>query len=125
MTRRPTMRLILTSFLVSILCASATWAHAQELEPALEQAMEARNAARIAGDGEEWGRYTTADFIVVGDTGDILNKSQRIAAINRGEGTEPNDTPREENVRRYGDTVVTTVTGAPVHVTTVWVKENN
>ena len=87
--------------------------------------MEARNAARIAGDGEEWGRYTTADFIVVGDTGDILNKSQRIAAINRGEGTEPNDTPREENVRRYGDTVVTTVTGAPVHVTTVWVKENN
>ena len=33
--------------------------------------MEARNAARFAGDGEGWGRYTTDDFVVVGATGGI------------------------------------------------------
>ena len=87
--------------------------------------MEARNAARVAGDGEGWGRYTTDDFVVVGATGGILNRSQRIAAINRGEGTDANNTPREQDIRRYGDTVVVTVTGATSHITTVWVKENS
>ena len=119
------MRCLLTLLLAGVLSASATWAQAQELEPAFEQAMEARSAARVAKDGEGWGRYTTDDFVVIGATGDILSKSQRIAAINRGENTDPNNAPREENVRRHGDTVVVTATSATDHITNVWVKENN
>ena len=60
------MRFLLMSLLAGLLSASATWAHAQELEPALEQAREARNAARVAKDGEGWGRYTADDFVVIG-----------------------------------------------------------
>ena len=119
------MRILLMSLLVGFLCAPATWAQAQELEPALEQAMEARNAARVAGDGAEWGRYTADDFIVIGATGDVLDKAQRIAAINRGEGTDPSNTSRERIIRRYGDTVVVTETSGTSHVTNVWVKEND
>ena len=119
------MRLILTSLLTGVLFLSATSVQAQQLDPALEQAAAARNAARIGQDSETWGRYTADDFIVIGTDGTVLNKSERIAAINRGEGTEPAPTDSERNVRRHGDAVIIVTTSATNHVTTVWINEDN
>ena len=106
---------------------TATWAQAQELEPALEQAMEARTAARVAGDSEGWGRYTTDDFIVVGATGNTSNKSQRMEAIERSEGVDRFN-QSEETTRIHGDTVIRTVnsgTSPPNRITSVWVNQDN
>ena len=119
------MRLILKSLLTGVLFALATSAQGQQLEPALEEAATARSAARVAQDGEAWGRYTADNIVVIRNTGDVLNKSQRIAAIDRGEGTEPDPTERARNVQRHGDAVIITTTYATEHITNVWVQENN
>ena len=41
-----------------------TWA--QELDPTLQQVIDTRGAARVAGDADEWGRHVTDDYILIG-----------------------------------------------------------
>ena len=96
---------------------------AAQVDSALEQAGEARNAAREAGDGEAWGSYTADDFVVIGGDGSLLTKAQRIAAIEQGQGTEPG-AERETSIRTYGDTAIVTASGPQDWITTTWVRTN-
>ena len=70
--------------LVSVLLASTAWA--QDIDPDLQQAMDARDAARVAGDSEEWGRYTTDDFLATASDSAVLTKAERMASIERNVG---------------------------------------
>ena len=58
------MRIGCASLPMVLLCASVTWA--QELDPTLQQVIDTRGAARVAGDADEWGRHVTDDYILIG-----------------------------------------------------------
>ena len=119
------MRLaIIAAVLLLTFCASA--AFAETIDPALEKAQQARSAARIAGDEQTWGRYTTDDFVVISPAGQIRTKAQRMAEI---KGTKVTTQPSSSDLRQrvYGDTVVRTTRndsqdGAQL-ITSVWVKQ--
>src|SRR2546425_4928650 len=50
-------------------------------DPALKKAADARQAAQWAGNAEEWGKYTTDDFLVTGADGVVKTKQQRMTEI--------------------------------------------
>ncbi len=107
---------------MSVLLASMSCA--QEVDSALQQAMDAREAARVAGDSEEWARYTTDDFLVTGPDGTVLTKTQRMAAIDRNENTGAVQRS-DVLVRTYGDTVIVTGRGGVGgRATQVWVMSD-
>jgi hypothetical protein len=102
--------------------------YAQTVDPALEKARQARDAARISGDEQTWGRYTTDDFMIMNGSGQ-QTKSERMAAIKGNKsGTAPSPKSSDLRLRVYGDTVIRTArqdppTGA-VMLTEVWVKQS-
>ena len=119
------MRLAIIAAVLLSFCASA--ASAQTIDPALEKAQQARSAARIAGDEQTWGRYTTDDFVVISTDGQIRTKAQRMTAIKGTKVTTPQSRSSDLRQRVYGDTVVRTTRndsqdGAQL-ITTVWVKQ--
>ena len=114
---------IIAAVLLSV-CAST--AFAQKVDPALEKAMQARSAARIAGDEQTWGRYTTDDFVVIGADGQ-KTKTQRMAEIKGNKITTPQPESSNLRMRVYGDTVVRTTLNdsqdGTLLLTSVWVKQ--
>ena len=97
---------------------------AQNIEPAFQQARDAREAARQARDVEEYARYTTEDFLSTRPNGDMITRAQRLAAIERNENTDPLQTT-DERVRSYGTTVIVTWRANDLRFTAVWVKQDN
>ena len=58
------MRIAYLSLLAVVFSASVAWA--QTVDPAIQQAVDARGVARIENNGEEWARHVTDDFVWVG-----------------------------------------------------------
>ena len=81
------MRLAIIAAVLLSVCAST--AFVQTIDSALEKAVQARSAARIAGDDQTWGRYTTDDFVVISTNGQIRAKTQRMAEIKGNKETTP------------------------------------
>src|SRR2546428_11894237 len=50
-------------------------------DPSVKMAADARQAAQRAGNAEEWGKYTTDDFLVTGADGVVKTKQQRMTEI--------------------------------------------
>jgi len=96
-------------------------------DPALKKAADARQAAQWAGNAEEWGKYTTDDFLVTGADGVVKSKQQRMTEIAGHPITTPALTPTDDKWRVYGTTAIRTsavaINGKPTRLTTVWVKE--
>jgi len=96
-------------------------------DPALKKAADARQAAQWAGNAEEWGKYTTDDFLVTGADGVVKTKQQRMTEIAGHPITTPATTPTDDKWRVYGTTAIRTsavaISGKPTRLTTVWVKE--
>ena len=92
-----------------------------------QKARDARDAALIAGNEQEWARYTTDDSLAVDSTGNVLTKADRMAAVKGSKGGTPPPPPMEIKFRVYGETVITTSIqnpASPTRFTTVWVKQN-
>ena len=121
------MRFASVLLLTAVLFASVAWA--QAVDPAFQQAVDARGAARVANDGKEWGRYVTDNFIFVSPDGSVMNKAQRMAAISAGDMAVSHSNLSEFSVRVYGDTAIGTfrddVLSFPARFMSVWVKEDD
>lgn len=96
-------------------------------DPALKRAADARQAAQWAGNAEEWGKYTTDDFLVTGADGVVRTKQQRMTEIAGHPITTPVPAPTDDKWRVYGTTAIRTsavsINGKPTRLTTVWVKQ--
>jgi Domain of unknown function (DUF4440) len=96
-------------------------------DPTLKKAVDARQAAQWAGNAEEWGKYTTDDFLVTGADGVVKTKQQRMTEIAGHPITTPAPSPTDDKWRQYGTTAIRTssvvINGKPTRLTTVWVKQ--
>jgi Domain of unknown function (DUF4440) len=96
-------------------------------DPTLKKAADARQAAQRAGNAEEWGKYTTDDFLVTGADGVVKTKQQRMTEIAGHPITTPAPAPTDDKWRVYGTTAIrtsaATINGKPTRLTTVWVKQ--
>ncbi len=96
-------------------------------DPTLKKAVDARRAAQSAGNTEEWGKYTTDDFLVTEADGVVKTKQQRMTEIAGHPITTPAAAPTDDKWRVYGTTAIRTnsvaINGKPTRGTTVWVKE--
>ena len=96
-------------------------------DPTLKKAADARQAAQWAGNAEEWGKYTTDDFLVTGADGVVKTKQQRMTEIAGHPITTPAVAPTDDQWRSYGSTAIrtsaVTINGKPTRLTTVWVKQ--
>jgi Domain of unknown function (DUF4440) len=96
-------------------------------DPTLKKAVDARQAALWAGNAEEWGKYTTDDFLVTGADGVVKTKQQRMTEIAGHPITTPAASPTDDKWRQYGTTAIRTssgvINGKPTRFTTVWVKQ--
>jgi hypothetical protein len=114
-----------SAFALFVLVATAS---AQAPPPDFEKAREARTAAQRAGNEQEWGRYTTDDFTVVGPTGTVQTKADRMAAIKGNKLAAPPPPQSDRKLRVYGDTVIETFVldgdAGPTRFTSVWVKQS-
>lgn len=94
-------------------------------DPALQKAVQARQAAQRAGNAEEWGKYTTDDFLLTFTDGSITTKKQRMSMM-AGHPT-PAVARADEKWRMYGTTAILTaeelIFGRRTRLTAVWVKE--
>jgi len=90
-------------------------------DPALKKAADARQAAQWAGNAEEWGKYTTDDFLVTGADGVVKTKQQRMTEIAGHPITTPALTPTDDKWRVYGTTAIRTsavaINGKPTRLT--------
>jgi len=98
------------------------------LDPALKRAAEARRAAQLAGNAEEWGKYTTDDFLLTTAAGVVKTKQQRMMEIGSHPPLTTSDPPAtDDKWRVYGSTAIRTSlvidNGLPRRSTTVWVKQ--
>jgi hypothetical protein len=119
------MRSVFVSALVVGSLATAT--NAQNIDPAIRKAKEARDAARHAGDEQAWGRYTSDDFLVTQANGTVNTKAQRMAQIKGNKATTSAPKVSEEKARTYGNVVILAwredeANGA-TRFTEVWVRE--
>ena len=93
--------------------------------PSLKKAVDARLAAQQAGNAEEWGEYTTNDFLLTGADGVVKTKQQRMTEI--AGHPIPAAPPTDDKWRVYGTTAIrthaATVNGKASRLTTVWVKQ--
>ena len=122
--RLNTRRVVLGSVLGVFLAGSGAFAQAPP--PDFLKAKEALDAARRAGNSEEWARYTTDDYIGVNAEGTVQTKAERFAAIKANKiASRPQS---DFKVRVYGDALIETFTvdgpDGPVRQTGVWVKQN-
>ena|SRR2546428_9863834 len=96
-------------------------------DPSVKMAADARQAAQRAGNAEEWGKYTTDDFLVTGADGVVKTKQQRMTEIAGHPMTTPAASPTDDTWRLYGTTAIRTssvaINGKPTRLTTVWVKQ--
>lgn len=95
-------------------------------DPALQKAVEAREAALAAGDADTWSRLTTDDFLRIEADGVVTTKAEQMARLK----AEPMR-PRERSERRwrmYGTTAIETWRqarpGQVLRITQVWVLRN-
>jgi ketosteroid isomerase-like protein len=92
------------------------------IDPSLKAAVEARTAARYAGDVETFARHTMEDAIFVNGRGLVETTKQRIDAIRTTKGTR--DPITEERYQTFGDTAIRTWRGPTNRWIEVWVKKN-
>ena len=100
---------------------------AQTVDPELEKAIQARDAAIRAGDAETWSRYTMDDFVMVRPDGVVVTKAQRMMYIKTGK-VDPVKPSSKVEMRVYGDTVIETWRPerpdyGPSQMVSVWVKQ--
>jgi hypothetical protein len=94
-------------------------------DPELQRAVQARQAALRTGDAEEWGKYTTDDFLLVFINGSVTTKRKRMSMM---AGRPAPVAPRsDERWRMYGTAAILTaeelIGGKPARLTAVWVRQ--
>ena len=105
----------------SLLTASRT--SAEQVPADLQQAIHAREEARVKKDAATWDRLTTADFTVVDEEGRLMKKAERLTQL-KGEKPEAPTTPQEQLFTQYGDTVILREKQQDgTWVISVWVKD--
>ena len=118
------MRLALVACL-SLLLATPV---AGQPSASLKKAAETRNAAMRSGNAKEWGKYTTADFMVTGADGVVKTKQQRMTEIEGHPLTGAVPARSDDRWRQYGNTYIETwqapdANGKTTRYTSVWVRE--
>ena len=92
---------VLASWLLSVLPASS----AAQIAPELREAMQARLEAVWKKDAATWSRLTADEFTVVVPEGQLMTKSDRLAAL-KTEKPQPLHTVEHEQIQAYGEAVV-------------------
>lgn len=108
-----------------IMCAAAP-ALAQKVDPEFLKARQARIQAMNQGDQAAFDRYTADAFFVVGGTGTLESRAQRVARANVTR--QPPAPYLDEKITPYGDDTVilswrTSGQGGGSRMLEVWVKE--
>src|SRR6185436_6520661 len=112
------------SLAVLIICATVP-ALAQKVDPEFIKARQARIQAMNTGDQAAFDRYTADDFFVVGGTGVLESRAQRVARANVTR--QPPAPYLDEKITPYGDDTVvlswsTSGQGGGSRMLEVWVK---
>jgi uncharacterized protein DUF4440 len=96
------------------------------IEPAipkeLREAMRARHEAFCKIDTDTWSRLTSDEFTVVVPEGKLLTKSERLNSL-KNEKARPVSTLQQEQIHRYGDTVVRRFVDDNKWIFEVWVLQ--
>lgn len=111
------------TWLVVLACLGATVVFAQ-VPSDLQQAVRARQKAVEAADAATWDRMTSNEFTVVGVSGRLLTKVERLAALKQ---QKPQTTPSsrsQEQIKVYGNTAIERVRSGDLWVLQVWVKQS-
>lgn len=110
---------VLASWLLSVLPASS----AAQIAPELREAMQARLEAVWKKDAATWSRLTADEFTVVVPEGQLMTKSDRLAAL-KTEKPQPVHTVEGEQIHAYGDAVVRRFVDGDEWVLEVWVRQS-
>jgi hypothetical protein len=109
---------VLASVLLSVLAASS----AAQIAPELREAMQARLEAVWKKDAATWSRLTADEFTVVVPEGQLMTKSDRLAAL-KTEKPQPVHRVEREQIQAYGDAVVRRFLDGDEWVLEVWVRQ--
>jgi hypothetical protein len=123
-----TTRHLFTSAFVSVLTVIACWApasvSAQTVDPEFTRARQARNDAIRTGDKATFDKYTAEKFMVVGPTGAVETREQRVGRADKA--LPQNATLEEERITPYanGNVVILNWRQGTNRFIEVWAKEN-
>jgi hypothetical protein len=108
-------------WLVALFCLVPSVLAAQ-VPPELRDAMRARDEAVAKADPSTWDRLTAPSFTVVVEDGRMMTKAERLAELKK-QKPESFVAPTQEQVNRFGDTVVRRFRSGDVWVLDVWVRD--
>ena len=110
--------IVLASALLSVLPASSA-----QIAPELRKAMQARLEAVWKKDAATWSRLTADEFTVVVPEGQLMTKSDRLAAL-KTEKPQPVRRVEREQIQPYGEAVVRRFLDGDEWVLEVWVRQS-
>ena len=110
--------IVLASVLLSVLPASSA-----QIAPELRKAMQARLEAVWKKDAGIWSRLTADEFTVVVPEGQLMTKSDRLAAL-KTEKPQPVRRVEREQIQAYGEAVVRRFLDGDEWVLEVWVRQS-
>src|SRR5262245_57312297 len=88
----------------------------------LQKAMAERDQAIAKADASTWDRLTADEFTLVDETGNFMNKIQRLAQL-KTEKPAPAPAPQRVQTRGYGDAYVRRFLSGDIWVLDVWVRQ--
>lgn len=95
---------------------------AAQVPAELRDAIRARDESIAKADASTWDRLTAPSFTVVGEDGRMMSKAQRLAELKK-QKPGPFVAPTQEQVNRFGDTVLRRFRAGDIWVLDVWVRE--
>ena|SRR5437867_4723338 len=98
------MRAALSLATTILMMSAAVPALAQKVDPEFLKARDARGQAMDKGDQAAFARYTADDFFVVGGTGVLESRAQRVARANVARQAQVPSL--DEKITPYGDNTV-------------------
>ena len=110
--------IVLASVLLSVLPALSA-----QIAPELRKAMQARLEAVWKKDAATWSRLTADEFTVVVPEGQLMTKSDRLAAL-KTEKPQPVRRVEREQIQAYGEAVVRRFLDGDEWVLEVWVRQS-
>jgi hypothetical protein len=110
--------IVLASVLLSVLPALSA-----QIAPELRKAMQARLEAVWKKDAATWSRVTADEFTVVVPEGQLMTKSDRLAAL-KTEKPQPVRRVEREQIQAYGEAVVRRFLDGDEWVLEVWVRQS-
>lgn len=113
----------LAPLLTVLLVSSSLAPSSGQIPPDLRDAMQARLEAVWKKDTASWSRLTADEFTVVVPEGQLMTKTERLAAM-KIEKPESLHAVQREQIRVYGESAIRRFVDGNEWVLEVWVRQN-